>query len=236
MAALPLVKLHQLEPQVPSAFFALLTEKIPKQTREGKPFFTLKFRDRKRIVAATIWADSQWYEACEKQWSPGGLYRIQGVLFETDRYGLVVEIRDLRDANEKDKSTGLDERDFYERSRFDSAVMFDELVALIETECRTEAVKALILQVLQSNAEALKVLPASNNRYHPYPGGWLEHTQSVCKTSLWLVDHYAAHHSELTPPLNRDLVLAGAALHEIGRALVEAISRSRGRPEEEGDA
>ena len=231
MATLPLVKLHALDPQVHAAFFALLSEKIPKTTREGKPFFALKFRDRKRTVSTVVWSDSPWYSTCEKEWSPGGLYRIQGVLFETDRFGLTLEIRDLRDASEKDKSAGLDERDFYDRSRFDSQVMFDELLTLVNVECRNEPVKALILGLLTANAESIKVLPASNNRYHPFPGGWLEHTLSVCKTSLWLTDHYRSAYSDLVPPLNRDLVLAGAALHEIGR-VVELSPGLPGQPPE----
>lgn len=218
MAALPLVKLHQLDPQVPAAFFALLSEKIPRTTRiEGKPYCSCRFRDRKRIVHATIWPDSPWAEACEKNWSVGGLYRIQGVLFDNDRYGLALEIRDIRDVNDKDRTAGLDERDFFDQSRFDPKEMFDELVAIVQKECENEAVRTLILGLLTTHAESIRQLPASNGRYHPFPGGWLEHTLSVCKTSLWLVDHYRNAYSNLTPPLNRDLILAGAVLHEIGR-------------------
>lgn len=218
MAALPLVKLHHLDPQVPSAFFALLSEKIPRTTRnEGKPYYSCRFRDRKRIVHATIWPDSPWAEACEKHWSVGGLYRIQGVLFDNDRYGLALEIRDIRDVNDKDRTSGLDERDFFDQSRFDPKEMFDELVAIVQKECENEAVRMVIINLLTAHAGAIIQLPASNGRYHPFPGGWLEHTLSVCKTSLWLVDHYRNAYSNLTPPLNRDLVLAGAVLHEIGR-------------------
>src|SRR5204863_149618 len=36
---------------------------------------------------------------------------------------------------------------------------------------------------------------------------------------LQLVERYAAHYTELKPPLNRDLVVAGAILHDIGRVL-----------------
>ena len=35
---------------------------------------------------------------------------------------------------------------------------------------------------------------------------------------LVLADKYIAHYRELTPPLNRDLVIAGAVLHDLGRA------------------
>lgn len=218
MAALPLVKLHQLDPQVPAAFFALLSEKIPRTTRnEGKPYFSCRFRDRKRTVHATIWPDSPWAEMCEKNWSVGGFYRIQGVLFDNDRYGLALEIRDIRDVNEKDRSTSFNERDFFDQSRFNPSEMFDELAEIVQKECENDSVRSLVLGLLTTYRESIQQLPASHGRFHPFPGGWLEHVLSVCKTSLWLVDHYRKAYSTLTPPLNRDLVLAGAALHELGR-------------------
>lgn len=218
MAALPIIKLHQLDPQVPAAFFALLSEKIPRTTRnDGKPYFSCKFRDRKRTVHATIWPDSPWATLCETNWSVGGLYRIQGVLFDNDRHGLALEIRDIRDVNNHDRSVGFNERDFFDYSQRNPQEMYDELVSIVQKETASEAVRALILGLLATHAGAIQQLPASNGRYHPYPGGWLEHTLSVCQTSLWLVDHYRNAHTNLTPPLNRDLVLAGAVLHEIGR-------------------
>jgi 3'-5' exoribonuclease len=36
---------------------------------------------------------------------------------------------------------------------------------------------------------------------------------------LQLVDKYSAHYPDLQPPLNRDLVVAGAILHDIGRVV-----------------
>ncbi|MFO0938943.1 MAG: HD domain-containing protein [Gemmataceae bacterium] len=217
MAALPLVKLHALAPKTPAAFFALLSEKSPRTTKEGLPFYSLRFRDRRRTVSTVLWSDSPWFERCETQWSVGKLYRIQGVLFETDRFGPSLTIRDLRDVNEADKQDGLDEADFFDCSRFDSSEMFEALLNLAESECESKSVNVLIVNLLQKSRDVILGLPASCERYFPFPGGWLEHTLSVCKTSLWLADHYRQQYGELQPPLNRDLILAGAILHEIGR-------------------
>jgi 3'-5' exoribonuclease len=41
----------------------------------------------------------------------------------------------------------------------------------------------------------------------------------VTHSCLHLADKYAAHYADLKPPLNRDLVVAGAVLHDIGRVL-----------------
>ena len=61
-----------------------------------------------------------------------------------------------------------------------------------------------------AHSENLKVLPGSTRHYHSFPGGWLEHTLSVATKCLWLVDQYREQYADLTPPLNRDLVVAGA--------------------------
>ncbi len=39
----------------------------------------------------------------------------------------------------------------------------------------------------------------------------------VARHAVLLAERYAAQYPDLTPPLNRDLVLAGAVLHDIGR-------------------
>src|SRR6202011_5210592 len=41
----------------------------------------------------------------------------------------------------------------------------------------------------------------------------------VTHSCLHLVEKYATHYTELRPPLNRDLVVAGAILHDFGRVL-----------------
>ena len=47
----------------------------------------------------------------------------------------------------------------------------------------------------------------------------MEHTLAVTRTCVALAERYATHYTELKPPLNRDLVAAGAILHDVGRVL-----------------
>jgi 3'-5' exoribonuclease len=57
------------------------------------------------------------------------------------------------------------------------------------------------------------------NRFYPFAGGLLEHTLSVAHSCLWLAERYTTHYTELRPPLNRDLIVSSAILHDIGRVL-----------------
>jgi 3'-5' exoribonuclease len=95
--------------------------------------------------------------------------------------------------------------------------MLDELRTLIQSEIADEPLRRLTLGLIDRNADRLPGLPASRRNHYPFPGGWLEHTLSVTRSALALVDRYRGQYPHLRPPLNRDLVAAGAVLHGIGR-------------------
>lgn len=209
--------LHQMLPGEPAECFAQLAERIPARTREGKPYFTCSFRDKVRTAVAKIWADHPLFADCETRWEPRQFYRIRAVYSVHERYGPELAILVIRPVTQADRDDGFRESDFVACSRFDPAVMFGELRTLAETSITDEPLRQLVLLLLDRHAEALKVLPAHPRAFYPFPGGWLEHTLSVTRSALLLTDRYLAHYPELVPPLNRDLVAAGAVLHELGR-------------------
>ena len=214
----PLVRLAELEPDQHADFFAQLAVKARSSTSTGKPYFSCKFRDNKRTVSAVpIWSDSTHFKACQKTWHPGHFFKIRGTFTSHEKYGPQIELDQIRQVLEADREDGFNELDFVDRSRFEPAEMLDELQALAIAEIKDEPLRALVQKVLQDNAEALKLLPATATKFYPFAGGWLEHTLSVAKSCTWLADRYIAQFPDLVPPLNRDLVIAGAVLHDIGR-------------------
>ncbi len=106
-----------------------------------------------------------------------------------------------------------------ECSRYDPEVMFGELQQLARAAIGDAPLQRLVLTILERHAGPFKRLPASQGKFYPFAGGLLEHTLSVARTCLHLAERYAAHYAELSPPLNRDLVVAAAILHDIGRVL-----------------
>ncbi len=227
------VPFHLAPAGKPAVSFALLADKTPGKTRDGKPFFTCRFKDRRRSASAMIWADGPFFVACETDWRVGQFFKLQGVFGEHERYGPQVELLKARPVTDADTADGFRESDFHDRSRFDSPAMFAELRALAVTELRDESARALVVGLLEANADRLAELPAHPRAFYPFPGGWLEHTLSVAKSCLLLADRYIAHYPELSPPLNRDLVLAGAILHDLGRA-AELASGSLTEPTVDG--
>ena len=214
------VRLSELTPGQHADFFALLAEKTKGLTREGKPYFACRFRDARRAVSYMAWEDGPWYKACEAEWQAGQFYKLRAVYAEHEKYGpQLAEIANIRAVTDADRADGFDPTQLVETSRYDPAALLAELQQLVTEHVADEPLRKLVLTLLERHAEALKRLPATRDRYYPFAGGLLEHTLAVTRSCLHLVERYAAHYTELKPPLNRDLVVAAAALHEIGRVL-----------------
>jgi 3'-5' exoribonuclease len=215
----PLVRLSELTPGQSGDFFVLLAEKVKGARRDGKPYYTCRFRDGQRTAAFMVWADGPWFEACECDWEEGQFYKIRGSYDEHKVYGPQIEVHNLRPVTEADHGDGFDPADFLEASRFDREAMFTELVSLAESHIADAGLRRLVLTLLDRHAAAIKRLPASPKHFFPFCGGLLEHILSVTHTCLHLVEKYQGHYPDLKPPLNQDLVLAGAILHDIGRVV-----------------
>lgn len=81
-------------------------------------------------------------------------------------------------------------------------------------------VRALLLAFLDDpkTLEGLKVAPAAKGIHHAYKGGLADHILSVMRLAHRIGDHY--------PMVDRDLLVAGALLHDIGK--VQELSYERG--------
>lgn len=211
--------LSDLTPGQSGDFFVQLLEKTRSATREGKPYYACRFRDARRTASFMAWADGPWFGPCERDWQEGCFYKIRGTYAEHERYGPQVEVHNIRVTIDADRADGFDPSELVERSRYDSETMFAELRGTAEKNITDLPLRRLVVTLLDRHAEALKRLPATTNKFYPFAGGLLEHLLSVTHICLNLAETYSARYPELKPPLNRDLVVAGAALHDIGRVL-----------------
>jgi len=217
MSRTKITRLSELKQGDTADFFALLLSRNRSTTREGRPFYSCRFRDARRTVSCVFWHDSALFESCQNEWREGQCYKIRAAYGEHERYGPQIEVMQIRAVRDEDREQGFDPLEFVERSRFDPVATLAELRSLVETEITDEPLRRLVLALLDRHRERLLILPATQRHYHPFAGGWLEHTLSVTRSCLLLTERYRGHYPELKPALNRDLIVAGAALHEIGR-------------------
>ncbi len=88
--------------------------------------------------------------------------------------------------------------------------MWKELLGLVDA-IADKYVKELVLAFVQDDdvAARLRRSSAAKTVHHAYPGGLLEHTVSCLKLAHRLADHY--------PQVDRDLLVAGAFFHDLGK-------------------
>ena len=85
-----------------------------------------------------------------------------------------------------------------------------ELLALVDPIVDPH-VKALVQSFVEDDdiAARLRRWPAAKSVHHAYPGGLLEHTVACLKLAHRLADQY--------PQVDRDLLVAGAFFHDLGK-------------------
>lgn len=230
--ASPIVRLCELKPGERGTFFAMLADRRRSETRDNKPYYSCVFRDLRRSVSFVVWSDGPHFLACDTHWQVGQFFKINAKLEDHPRYGPQIDVLKIRPVEERDEADGFKKSDLVEVSRIDPDRLLAELRAVIQASISDEPLKRLTLGVIDRHAEALKRLPASDKRFYPFAGGWLEHVLSVTKNAIWLAEQYRERFPELHPPINRDLVAAGAVLHDIGRVLELAPGDSATDPVE----
>jgi 3'-5' exoribonuclease len=214
--SIPIVPLSQMLEGQEADTFVLLAAKNEGTTRDGKPFWRVTFRDARREVTCPIWNDSPFCEQVRSQWQVGTCYKVRAVYSET-KFGPQLEIRKIRPVSPEDRTDGFDAWSFLPRTKFDPEAMWQQLRALAAEQIAPGPLRELTVALLEAHRPVLLSLPAARRNHHAFVGGWLEHVLSVTRNAIFLADKYGADYPELDPPLSRDLVIAGAILHDIGK-------------------
>ncbi len=196
--------------------FVLMSGKEQLTTRDKRPYFRVSFRDAQREVSFPIWTDSRWAADCRDAWQPGTFYKLRCTYRETE-YGPQLEISKIREVRDSDRADGFSELMCQRASRYDPVEVFDDLLSIARDEIADPALCSLVENILTENREALLTLPAATHNHHAYVGGWVEHVRSVVQTVLYLVPKYQQYYDDMQPPLSKDVAVAGAILHDIGK-------------------
>lgn len=126
------------------------------------------------------------------------------------RERLQVSVSDLEEIDE-DNLKNLDKTAFLPMGNKDSEKMFLELCALCQKELTYGPWKKFVSHALKDPeiCDGLKAAPAAKHVHQSYLGGLLEHTLNVVKNCQAIADNY--------PELDRQILLAGAIFHDIGK-------------------
>lgn len=172
------------------------------RTRADKPYLKCLLGDKTGELPARMWSID---EGTFRSLPTDGFVRAEG---ETQPYQgeLQLIIHTIRPADPSPEEM----RDLLPCSKRPAAEMFAELTTLLDTLAHP-AMKALAQTYLADAylMDALKQAPAAKSMHHAYLGGLLEHTLNLLK----LADRVCP----LYPKINRDLVMMGLFLHDLGK-------------------
>ncbi|MFZ5448396.1 MAG: 3'-5' exoribonuclease YhaM family protein [Thermodesulfobacteriota bacterium] len=177
--------------------------------KSGKPFLSLILGDASGQIVARVW--NKVLIKCPGPFAPGDHVAVQAQV-ESYKGEPQLNIQYINTV-EALRAMGRDLREYdpdllVQATSYDRELLWQELCQLAETQIR-QPLKQLVLSLLDSHREQFLVCPAARLYHHPYVGGLLEHTWFVARHTLASLDIY--------PDLDRDLALAGAILHDLGK-------------------
>ena len=187
------------ENQEITGFFAAVSKQV-RTGRDGGRYFALTLADRTGPIDGRMWEIGD-----AGQFDPGDIVKLRG---EVCRFNerLQIKVEKIRRAVAGEYELG----DFVPQSQRDIGEMWAELERWVQS-FRDPDLKALLAAFL-NDAEigaALREAPAAKGLHHAWIGGLLEHILSLIEMSELAAQHY--------PEVNRDLLLTGVVLHDIGK-------------------
>ncbi len=177
-----------------------------KEVRMGKTgaYLAIVLQDTSGEIKAKVFQD---VDVMREEFEAGEFVKIQarGNLFN-QRLELVLDkirrVDALRDALD-----GFREEDCIPCAPRPLDEMWQELQAHVAT-VQSPFVRELLVRLLDAHGDRLRIWPAAQSVHHAYRGGLLEHVLKILEGVTFLAGAYGA---------NRDLLVAGAILHDIGK-------------------
>ena len=183
----------------------LVDDKQVPLNRNGNPYLSLVLKDRDGTISAKMWDNVETVQK-KNPFSAGDFLMVEA---EAHLYHgqPQLKIKKLR----KITPPAADELvDFLGSVAADTQEMLDELQGLIESIHHGPLRKLLMGRLVDEKfRDEFSRCPAAKTNHHAHIGGLLQHTLSVMKLADGICKNY--------PQLDRDMLLAGAFLHDVGK-------------------
>lgn len=185
----------------------LVLERRRAETRQNKPYLKLSLGDRTGTIDAFVWDEAdRWEPLC----CTDGFIGVRGrVGSYQDRLQLKVQWIEPLKVEEADLAR------FLPSSPRDRDTMLRELDALVAS-VEDEPLRTLLRRCTGKGTalgRAYRSSPAAKRNHHAYLGGLLEHSLSVAGVCDRLAEHYRVQ----GVAVDRDLLVTGALLHDVGK-------------------
>jgi 3'-5' exoribonuclease len=201
----------ELEVNKPITACFLVQSKEVREKKSGEPYLSLILGDKSGKMDSKMWDNV--VEVLDT-FDRDDFVKVKGIVqLHLNRPQFIIhKIRALTD-------TEVDFADFFPASLRNPDEMWAELRALVNGVGNVH-LRALLDRILDDPeiARRFRMAPAAKSIHHAFLGGLLEHVLSLCSLCVKTAGHY--------PIIDRDLMIAGAVLHDIGK--IYELSYDRG--------
>src|SRR5882724_2087533 len=200
----------QQENKVITSSFAVVSKQVkPKKT--GEPYLALTLGDRTGQIEAKMWDNVEEFIDVFEQ---DDFLKIKGLINKyKNRFQLTIhKLRRMQDAE-------VDFSDYLPKTSKDIDELWRTLTDFVGT-FENPYLKSLVQAFMDDPeiAAAYRNAPAAKTLHHAYIGGLLDHVVSLFRSCDLLCRNY--------PQVNRDLLLTGAFLHDVGKIHELTYNRS----------
>ena len=200
----------QQENKIVTSSFVVASKQV-KAKKNGEPYLALVLADRSGQIEAKMWDNVDDFIAVFEQ---DDFLKVKGLINRyKNRFQLT--IHKLRRMEETD----IDFTDYLPKTTKDIGELWRTLTEFVGT-FENRHLKVLVESFMADTeiAERYRNAPAAKSLHHAYIGGLLDHVVSLFRSCDLVCRNY--------PQVNRDLLLTGAFLHDIGKIHELSYSRS----------
>ena len=183
--------------------FFLVLLKQQRTTKTNKPYLNVILGDKTGQLEGRIWEPGD--PRIAKDFERGDIVKARGSASRfDDRLQMKIDQLRVAQPGEADKS------DLLPSTTYDVASLWKQLLGSVESFTNAD-LKRLLTTLLEDPAlaQAYREAPAAKQLHHAWLGGLLEHVVSLCTLADRVAPHYAM--------LDRDLLMTGVILHDIGK-------------------
>lgn len=174
------------------------------KSRAGKTYLSLKLQDKTGMVDAKVWEMTNDIKAFEEN----EFIKIDATVV-TYQNDIQLNVKRIRRSLEGE----YDPADHIPCTEKNIEEMYQKLMSYIKT-IQNPYIKKLLEEIFYHNdtvSKHLKTHSAAKSIHHSYMGGLLEHTLSVTEICDFVAPRYQF--------VNRDILIASAMLHDIGKII-----------------
>ena len=191
----------RFENQAIVSYFVVASKQL-RSRKDGGHYLALTLGDRTGQLECRMWDN---FADSAGEFEQGSIVKIRG---EVSRYNgrFQLSLDKIRRAADEE----IELADYLPRTAFNIDELWSRLDGYVESILNPH-LKALVRAFFEDEelAKAFRQAPAAKSLHHAWLGGLLEHVVSL----LGICDAAARHY----PEVNRDLLLTGVILHDIGK-------------------